>query len=124
MQTSDLFGAQRDGGIAPSKANIRMMKFCFGKLTGATHKGEGVAEVPETVGAFDPRRLVPQQPFRCLPVICLRLLDGQRWCAAAAWRASLLSQYTGHPEFLVQHQPPMGFTEGFYHGTGLWPHPG
>jgi hypothetical protein len=60
-----------------------MMEFCFGKFIGAAHKGEGIGEVPKSVGAFDPLRLVPQQPFRCLHAIRLRLLGNQRRCAAA-----------------------------------------
>src|SRR5438309_1881235 len=50
MQTSDLFGVQRYGGIAPSKADIRMMKFCFGKFTDAAHKREGIVRVLHRIG--------------------------------------------------------------------------
>ena len=34
------------------------------RFTGAAHKGEGIGEVPKSVGAFDPPRLV-RGAFRC-----------------------------------------------------------
>src|SRR6478609_5170018 len=92
VQTFDLLGAQRDRGIAPPEANIRMMEFRLGEFTGAAHESKGIAKAPEPVGAFDPRRLVPQHPFRCLHAIRFRLLDRKRRHAAAAWRAGLLGQ--------------------------------
>src|SRR5262245_110495 len=76
VQTLDLLGAQRDRGIAPPEANIRMMELRLSECTGAAHESEGIAKAPESVGAFDPHRLVPQHPLRCLHAICFRLLDG------------------------------------------------
>ena len=73
-----------------------MMEFRLGEFPGAAHESKGIAKAPEPVGAFDPRRLVPQHPLRRLHAIRFRLLDGKRRHAAAAWRAGLLGQYTGH----------------------------
>ena len=58
VQSFDLLGAQRDRGIAPPEADIRMMELRLGECTGAAHEREGIAKAPEPVGAFDPRRLV------------------------------------------------------------------
>ena len=33
MQSFDLLGVQRDSRITPAEADVRMMAFCFGKLT-------------------------------------------------------------------------------------------
>ena len=53
----DLFGAQRDHGIAPPEADIRIR---LGEFTGVAHESESIAKSPEPVGAFDPCRLVPK----------------------------------------------------------------
>ena len=69
-----------------------------------------VHEVIRRFAVDEPSISVSPRPaalFRCLHAIHLRLLDGQRRLAAAAWRAGLLGQYTGHPKFLHRPLPPV-----------------
>jgi hypothetical protein len=40
MQSLDLFGLQRNGNIAPTEADIRMMAFRFRELTNLLNKGK------------------------------------------------------------------------------------
>jgi hypothetical protein len=66
MQSLDLLGLQRDRGIAPTEADIRMMAFSFRKLTNFLDEGKRFPEIakpearcgelPLTVASLGPVR--------------------------------------------------------------------
>ena len=53
MQSLDLPGLQRDCGIAPTEANIRMMAFSLREFTNFLNKGERLAEIAKSEAPFD-----------------------------------------------------------------------
>src|SRR5215213_589965 len=59
VQAFDLMGLKGDGGIAPTKADIRVMALRLSQCPDLIHKGERLAEVAEAIGSLNPARLVP-----------------------------------------------------------------
>ena len=53
MQSLDLFGLQRDRGIAPTEADIRMMAFGFREFTNLLNKGKRLAEIAKPEAPLD-----------------------------------------------------------------------
>ena len=53
MQSVDLLGLQRDRGIAPTEADIRMMAFSFRKLTNFLDKGKRLSEIAKPEAPLD-----------------------------------------------------------------------
>src|SRR5258708_8278864 len=54
MQSLDLFGLQRDRGIAPTEAdNIRMMAFSFREFTNLLDKGKRLPEIAKPEAPLD-----------------------------------------------------------------------
>jgi hypothetical protein len=53
MQSLDLFGLQRDRGIAPTEADIRMMAFSFRKLTNFLDEGKRFPEIAKPEAPLD-----------------------------------------------------------------------
>ena len=45
MQSLDLLGLQRDRGITPTEADIRMMAFSFREFTNLLNKGKCLSEI-------------------------------------------------------------------------------
>jgi hypothetical protein len=54
MQSLDLLGLQRDCGIAPAEADIRMMAFSLREFTNFLNKGERLPEVAKSEAPLDP----------------------------------------------------------------------
>jgi len=54
MQSLDLLGLQRDCGIAPAEANIRMMAFSLREFTNFLNKGERLPEIAKSEAPLDP----------------------------------------------------------------------
>jgi len=53
MQSLDLFGLQRDRGIAPTEADIRMMAFSFREFTNLLDKGKRLPEIAKPEAPLD-----------------------------------------------------------------------
>jgi hypothetical protein len=53
MQSLDLLGLQRDRGIAPTEADIRMMAFSFRKLTNFLYEGKRFPEIAKPEAPLD-----------------------------------------------------------------------
>ena len=53
MQSLDLLGLQRDRGIAPTEADIRMMAFSFRKFTNFLDKGKRLPEIAKPEAPLD-----------------------------------------------------------------------
>ena len=53
MQSLDLLGLQRDRGIAPTEADIRMMAFSFRKFTNLLDKGKRLPEIAKPEAPLD-----------------------------------------------------------------------
>jgi hypothetical protein len=53
MQSLDLLGLQRDRGIAPTEADIRMMAFSFRKLTNFLDEGKRFPEIAKPEAPLD-----------------------------------------------------------------------
>src|SRR6516164_5492510 len=54
MQSLDLLGLQRDCGIAPAEANIRMMAFSLREFTNFLNKSERLPEIAKSEAPLDP----------------------------------------------------------------------
>jgi hypothetical protein len=53
MQSLDLLGLQRNCGIAPTKADIRMMAFHFREFTNLLDKGKRLPEIAKSEAPLD-----------------------------------------------------------------------
>jgi hypothetical protein len=53
MQSLDLLGLQRDRGITPTEADIRMMAFSFREFTDLLDKGKRLPEIAKPEAALD-----------------------------------------------------------------------
>jgi hypothetical protein len=53
MQPLDLLGLQRDRGITPTEADIRMMAFSFRELTNFLGKGKRLPEIAKPEASLD-----------------------------------------------------------------------
>jgi hypothetical protein len=53
MQSLDLFGLQRDRGITPTEADIRMMAFSFREFTNLLDKGKRLPEIAKPEAPLD-----------------------------------------------------------------------
>ena len=53
MESLDLLGLQRDRGIAPTEADIRMMAFSFREFTNFLDKGERLPEIAKPEASLD-----------------------------------------------------------------------
>ena len=53
MQSLDLLGLQRDCGIAPAEANIRMMAFSLREFTNFLNKGERLPVIAKSEAPVD-----------------------------------------------------------------------
>ena len=62
MQSLDLLGLQRDRGIAPTKADIRMMAFSFREFTNLLNKEKRLPEVAKPEAPLDAMSFVSQLP--------------------------------------------------------------
>ena len=58
MQFLDLFGLQRDRGIAPTEADIRMMAFSFREFTNLLDKGKRLPEIAKPEAPLDAERFL------------------------------------------------------------------
>src|SRR6516162_7893397 len=54
MQSLDLLGLQRDRGIAPAEADIRMMAFSLREFANFLNKGERLPEIAKSEAPLDP----------------------------------------------------------------------
>src|ERR1700692_179683 len=45
VQSLDLLGAQRHGGVAPAETDVRVMAFGFGQFTNFLHECQGFPEI-------------------------------------------------------------------------------
>ena len=53
MQSIDLLGLQRDGRLAPTEADIRMMAFSFREFTNLLNKGKRLPEIAKPEAPLD-----------------------------------------------------------------------
>jgi hypothetical protein len=53
MQSLDLFGLQRDRGITPTEADIRMMAFSFREFTNLLDKGKRLPKIAKPEAPLD-----------------------------------------------------------------------
>ena len=53
MQSLDLLDLQRDRGIAPTEADIRMMAFSFREFTNLLNKGKRLPEIAKPEAPLD-----------------------------------------------------------------------
>ena len=88
MQSLDLLGLQRDRGIAPTEADIRMMAFSFREFTNLLNKGKRLPEIAKPEAPLDAVSLLRQLPVWGLCVKELSLL-------AREWRYSPATGSTG-----------------------------
>ena len=58
MQSLDLLGLQRDCGIAPAEADIRMMAFGLREFTNFLNKSECLPEIDKSEAPLDPVSLL------------------------------------------------------------------
>src|ERR1700724_1050467 len=61
-QSLDLFGLQRDRGIAPTEADIRMMAFSFREFTNLLDKGKRLPEIAKPEAPLDAVSFLWQLP--------------------------------------------------------------
>ncbi len=73
----------------------------LGQRPGAFDKAKGFAEVLETIGPLDPRRIVDQRPIGCLAAILLGRLAAEWRDPAATRGAALLGQSCRHRDPLL-----------------------
>ena len=78
---SPLTGLQRDRRIASTKADIRMMAFCFREFTNLLNKGKRLPQIAKPEAPLDAVSFLSQLPVRGLCVKELSLL-------AREWRYS------------------------------------
>jgi hypothetical protein len=74
MQSLDLLGLQRDRGIAPTEADIRMMAFSFREFTNFLDKGKRLPEIAKSEAPLDALSLLCKLPVRRLCTKELSLL--------------------------------------------------
>src|SRR6476659_5971352 len=96
MQAFDLLGLQAHRGIAPAEADVRVVRFAFGKFADRMHESERLAEISEFELALDALGVVMQLPLRHLTVETFGLLCSKRRDATLAGCAGLLSQRVDH----------------------------
>ena len=73
MQAFDLLRLQRDGGVAPTKANVRMVAHRLGQRADVINEGECLAEGPEAKCPLNADALVLERPVGDLARIAGRL---------------------------------------------------
>src|ERR1700731_951176 len=66
MQSLDLLGLQRDRGIAPTEADIRVMAFSFREFTNLLDKGKRLPEIAKPEAPLDAVSVLWQLPVRGL----------------------------------------------------------
>jgi hypothetical protein len=88
MQSLDLLGLQRDRGIAPTEADIRMMAFSFREFTNLLDKIKRLPEIAKPEAPLDTVSFLLQ-----LPVWGLRMKE--RSLLAREWRNSPATGSTG-----------------------------
>ena len=62
MQPLDLFGLQRNRGITPTEADIRMMAFSFRKFPNLLNKGKRLPEIAKPEAPIDAVSFLGQLP--------------------------------------------------------------
>src|SRR6266851_1449484 len=88
MQSLDLLGLQRDRGIPPTEADIRMMAFSFREFTNLLDKGKRLPEIAKPEAPLDAVSFLWQLPVWSLCMKELSLL-------AREWRNSPATGSTG-----------------------------
>src|SRR4029077_4089340 len=88
MQSFDLLGLQRDRGIAPTEADIRVMAFSFREFTYLLDKGKRLPEIAKPEAPLDAVSVLWQLPVRGL---CMK----ERSLLAREWRNSPATGSTG-----------------------------
>jgi hypothetical protein len=95
-QSLDLLGAQRDGRVTPTEADIGVMAFGLGKLADPLHEGGRFPEIVESKRALDAVGVIAQPPIGGLRLEAQGLIAPQRRNAAATRRAGFLGEGLGH----------------------------
>ena len=104
VQSPDLLGAQRDGRVTPTEADIRMMTFGFSQITDLANKAERFLKIAEAEGSFDTVAVIAQFPIRSLRLETLRFCL-REWRNASATRgAFLLGERLAHVLGLPEHR--------------------
>ena len=88
MQSLDLLGLQRDRGIGPTEADIRMMAFSFRKFTNFLDKGKRLPEIAKPEAPLDAERFLRELPVWGL---CMK----ERSLLARKWSNSPATGSTG-----------------------------
>src|SRR5437763_5631178 len=96
MQSLDLLGLQRDRGIAPTEADIRMMAFSFREFTNLLDKGKRLPEIAKPEAPLDAVSFLWQLPVWGLRMKELSLLAREWWNSAATGRTGFANKGFGH----------------------------
>ncbi len=75
VQPLNLLGAQRDGRVTPTEANIRMVPFGFSQLADVANKIERCPKITEMESSFDAVAIIAQFPVRSLRSKVLRFRE-------------------------------------------------
>src|SRR6266699_390302 len=96
MQSLDLLGLQRDRGIAPTEADVRMMAFSFREFTNLLDKGKRLPEIAKPEAPLDAARFLRQLPVWGLCVKELSLLAREWGYSRATGNTGFASKSFGH----------------------------
>ncbi len=66
VQSPDFVGAQRNGRVTPTEADIGVMAFGFGQVTDLSNKAKRFLKIAEVEGPFDAMTVIAQFPIRRL----------------------------------------------------------
>src|SRR6516225_11005394 len=105
VQSLDFLGAQRDGRVTPTEADIGVMAFGLGKLADPLHEGKRFPEIAESKRALDAVGVIAQLPIRSLGLEVQGFITRKRRNAAATRRAGFLREGLGH---VLGSQPYLG----------------
>jgi len=96
VQTLNFMGLHRNFRVAPAEGDIGVMAFLFGKFADLIHEGDRFFKVFEAKRAFDPRRIVHNDPVLGLWKQLFRLRERERRHATPTRNASFLGELFCH----------------------------
>src|SRR5215831_9901429 len=96
VQSLDFLGAQRNGRVTPTEADIGVVPFRFSQVADVANKAERFLKIWEAEGSFDTVAVIAQFPIRSLRLKMLRFCLRERRNASATRGAFLLGERLGH----------------------------
>jgi hypothetical protein len=96
MQSLDLLGLQRDRGIAPTEADVRMMAFSFREFTNFLDKGKRLSEIAKPEAPLDAMSFLCKLPVRRLCTKEFSLLAREGRNSAATGSTGFAYKRFGH----------------------------